>query len=77
MLGSAEEFGADTDIQETQNHTQVKTRYWAPLQLQIAERAIFEIVVGRRLYAASRKLLHGTWNLRHNTLHRFARLAGS
>ena len=40
-----------------------------PLQLQIAEQAIFEIVVGRRLYAASRKLLHGTWNLRYNIMH--------
>ena len=35
-----------------------------PLRLEIAERAIVEIVVGRRLYAAAKKLLHGTWNLR-------------
>ena len=27
--GSAEEFGADTDIQEAQNHAQVNPSYWA------------------------------------------------
>jgi hypothetical protein len=31
-----------------------------PLQLQIAERAIVEKVVGRRLHAAVKKLLHET-----------------
>ena len=67
-LGSAKEFGADTN--KKREIMPKSTQEAAPLQLQIAERAIVEIVEGK-------KLLHGTWNLRHNTLHRFAQLAGS
>jgi hypothetical protein len=43
----------------------------------LAERAIGEIVVARRLHAVAKKLLYGTWNSQHKTLHCSARLAGS
>ena len=67
-LGSAEEL-VQTRTPKKREMMPKSNQDTGPLQLQIAERAIVEKVVGRRLHAAVKKLLHETWNLRYHPLH--------
>ena len=55
-LGSAEEFGADTDIQEARNHAQVNPRYWA-FAITNSAASHVEMVVGRQLHWMSATLV--------------------
>jgi len=55
-LGSAEEFGTDTDTQEARDDAQVKPRYWA-FAITNSGTSHVEIVVDRRLHWLSATLV--------------------